>query len=122
MIIAITSDVFSKEKIEESAHDESKLCLVLSDEDTLWAAMQEETPNAIFLEIGTYPLDGAELIQKLRRNPSTRNIPIVVFGNSLRADLLQDAKEAGADLALPKSAFQEQLPELIRHFTKPSSR
>jgi CheY-like chemotaxis protein len=81
-------------------------CLALADEETLWAALQEGTPGAIFMEIGVLNLDGAELIQKLKQNPATQKIPIVAFGNSLRADLLQDAREAGADLVLPKAAFR----------------
>ena len=118
MIIAIVGGHLFKDVIEESIHHESKQCLILPEEEALWAAVQEETPEAIFLEMGFSLMDGVELVQKLKQNPSTRKIPIVVFGNSLRADLLQDAQEAGADLVLPKSAFREQLRELIRHYDK----
>lgn len=116
MILAVVTDDLFKGTIEEAAKSETKDCLVLTEEETLWAALQEGTPGAIFLEIGISVFDGPELIQKLKQNPSTRKIPIVVFGNSLRADLLQDAQEAGADLMLTKSAFRQQMRELIRHY------
>jgi CheY-like chemotaxis protein len=118
MIMAVVNEILSKEMIEETAEMEQRDCLVLGEEDALLAAIQEETPEVLFLEIGLSSLDGAALIEKLKQNPSTRQIPIVAFGNSLRADLLQDAKELGADLVLPKAAFREQLLGLIRHYSK----
>ena len=118
MIILIVNEIVFRDAIERASREEGMKSLCLKDEDAFWAALQELTPKLILLEIGIPTLDGAELIQKLKRNSSTRKIPIVAFGNSLRADLLQDAKEMGADLVLPKSAFREQLPEIIRHYDK----
>ncbi|HTC22433.1 MAG TPA: hypothetical protein VK859_16380 [bacterium] len=118
MIIAIVQETLSQEMIEEAAEGESVECLCLVEEETLQAALQEGTPGVIFIEIGLAALDGPSLVQKLKQNPSTRKIPIVAFGNSLRADLLQDAKELGSDLVLAKSAFRAQLPGLIRHYSK----
>ena len=118
MIFAILNEMVFKEMIERAAMEEQTDSLVLVEEETLIAALQEETPSVLFIDIGLSSLDGPSLIQKLKQNPSTRTLPIVAFGNSLRADLLQDAKEMGADLVLPKSAFREQLPEIIRHYDK----
>lgn len=118
MILAFVGEALAGEMIKKAAREQSKDCLVLSDEEAFWAALQEGTPEVLFLETGFSTSDGSELIQKLKQNPSARKIPIVSFGNSLRADLLQDAREAGADLALPKAAFREQLPGLIRHYDK----
>ena len=118
MIIAMINEVLFKEMIEKAALEEQTDCLILIEEETLMAAFQEGTPSVLFVDIGLSSLDGPSLIQRLKQNSSTRRIPIVAFGNSLRADLMQDAKEMGADLVLPKSAFREQLPGLIRHYDK----
>jgi CheY-like chemotaxis protein len=118
LIIVLAGEVLFMEMIEKTAREESTDCLILNDEEAFWVALQEETPKVVFLETGFSSFDAPELVQKLKRNPSTRGIQVVVFGNSLRADLLQDAQEAGADLVLPKSAFREQVRELIRHYDK----
>jgi CheY-like chemotaxis protein len=118
VIIAVVQEALSQEIIEKTAESQSVDCLCLSEEETLFTALQEGTPGVIFIEIGLAAIDGPSLVQKLKQNPSTRKIPLVAFGNSLRADLLQDAKELGADLALPKSAFRDQLPSLIRRYSK----
>jgi len=119
LILAVVQEMLSQELIENSAKAESVDCLVVSDEDVLLAALQEGTPEVLLMDMGISSLDGPSLIQKIKQNPSTRRIPIVAFGNSLRADLLQDAKEMGADLVLPKSAFREQIAGIIRHYSKP---
>jgi PleD family two-component response regulator len=118
MIIALVNDLNFQELIEKSFEAEKAKCLVIAEEEILLAALNEVTPEALLIDIGLSTLDGTALIQKLKQNPATRSIPIVAFGNQLRADLMQDAKEMGADLVLPKSAFREQLPELIRHYDK----
>jgi CheY-like chemotaxis protein len=118
MIFAVLNDLVFQELIERAALTAQTDCLVLADEETLLAALQEDHPEVLFVDMGIATLDGPSLIEKLKQNPSTRSIPIVAFGNSLRADLLQDAKEMGADLVLPKSAFQQQLPEMISHYLK----
>lgn len=116
MIFAVVDDILFQEMIEKFAEKEGVDCLALCEETALWAALQEGTPEVLLIDIGIYALDGPSLIQKLKQNPSTRAIPIVAFGTSLRADLLQDARESGADKVLAKSAFREQLTGLIRHY------
>ena len=118
MIITLVNDLTFQELIKKSSEAAKSKCLVIAEEETFLVALKEEIPNVLMIDIGLSTFDGCGLIQKLKQNPATRSIPIVVFGNSLRADLMQDAKEMGADLVLPKSAFREQLPGIIRHYDK----
>ncbi len=121
MIIVLSGEAFFQKNMKSAAEDLSVETLILGEEEPFWAALQETTPTVVFLETGFSSLDAGEIIQKLKNNPSTRRIPIVAFGDSLRADLLQDAKEAGADLVLARAAFREQWPQLLRHYDKSHS-
>ncbi len=118
MILVLTADSTLQGQIEKAALAEQKETLFLSDEDAAWAALRETTPELLLVDLAIASLDAPSVIERLKNNPATAKIPLVAFGNSLRADLLQDAKEAGADQALPRSAFNHQLPELIRHYGK----
>ena len=118
MIIAIVNDIPFREMLEKAAASEGTDLLFALEEETVQAALQEGTPELIFIDIGVSTLDGPGFIEKLKQNPSTRTIPILAFGTGLRADLLQDAKEMGADKVLPKSAFREQITGIIRHFSR----
>jgi CheY-like chemotaxis protein len=119
LILVLTADSALQEQIEKAAEAEGHDSLFLSDEDVTWAALQETTPDLLLVDLAIATLDAPTVIEKLKHNPATVKIPLVAFGNSLRADLLQDAKEAGADQALPRAAFNQQLVELIRHYAKP---
>jgi PleD family two-component response regulator len=118
LIVVLAGETLFQKTLEEAAEAVSAELLVLSEEEPFWAALQEATPEAVFVETGFSALDAGEIIQKLKSNPSTRRIPVVAFGDSLRADLLQDAKEAGADLTLARAAFRDQLSQLLRHYDK----
>jgi CheY-like chemotaxis protein len=119
LILVLTADSALQDQIERAAEAERKETLFLADEDAAWAALQETTPELLLVDLAIASLDAPSVIERLKHNPATAKIPLVAFGNSLRADLLQDAKEAGADQALPRAAFNQQLPELIRHYSKP---
>ncbi len=118
MILVLTADSALQEQIEKAAGQEGREGLFLSDEDAAFAALQEMTPDLLLVDLAIATLDAPSVIERLKHNPATAKIPLVAFGNSLRADLLQDAKEAGADQALPRAAFNQQLVELIRHYRK----
>ncbi len=118
LILVLTADSALQEQIGKAAHAEQKDSLFLSREHEAWAALQETTPELMLVDLAIAPLDAPSVIERLKHNPATAKIPLVAFGNSLRADLLQDAKEAGADQALPRAAFNQQLLELIRHYSK----
>jgi CheY-like chemotaxis protein len=118
LILVLSGESLFQGALERAAREASAEILVLGEEDPFWAALQEGTPDAVFVQAGFSSFDAGEIVQKLKANPSTRRIPVVVYGDSLRADLLQDAQEAGADLVLPKAAFREQLSQLVRHYDK----
>lgn len=118
MILAIVEDPFFEKMIADCAVQEGERCLILKDEAAAEAALAWETPKVLLLDVGSSTVDIPSFIEKLKQNPNTRTISLVVFGNSIRADLMQDARELGADQVLPKAAFKQQLPEIIRRYQK----
>ncbi|MCC6680921.1 MAG: hypothetical protein IT445_08465 [Phycisphaeraceae bacterium] len=60
-------------------------------------------------------LDTGETALALIRAAKAADVPTVAFGSHVAVDLLQQAKEAGADSVLPRSAFVNQLPEMLSH-------
>lgn len=118
MIFAAVEDPAFVKLIEGTAKAEGSFCRCFHTEGSLLQGLGEELPRFILLDIAAPFLDGPTWVEKLKQDPRTRNIPLIVFGGSIRADLMQDAKELGADKVLPKAAFRDQLPELFRHYLK----
>lgn len=118
MILAIVEDAFFQKTIEESARQEGERCLVVNEEALFDQALLAEKPKVVLMDVGVSGVDIPSLIEKLKLNQTTRNISLVVFGSSIRADLMQDARELGADQVLHKASFKQQLPEIIRRYQK----
>lgn len=72
-------------------------------------------PNLILLDIWMSGIDGRDVIQTLRKNKKTRNIPIVVISALSNTDKI--ATEAGAEDFLPKPFDIEDLLAIARKYT-----
>ena len=118
MILAIVEDLLFGKMIAERAAQEGEPCLIFKEQEAFEEALAHQTPKFLLLDVGSSTVDVPTFIEKLKQNKATRTVPLVVFGNSIRADLMQDARELGADQVLPKASFKQQLPELIRRYQK----
>ena len=118
MILVVINDLFFQAEIEGAAGAEGVDCLSLGGEEEIDAVLLERNPDGLFVDLGVSSLDALTLIRKLKHADSTKAIPIIAFTHHIREDLLRQATEAGADLVLPKSAFNERLNELIRQTKK----
>lgn len=116
MVLAVLQDPVFRGLIEIAARDESMSVTFLDDEPALQTFLQKEKPQVILFDVSIPTLDGPTFIESFKQDPATKTIPLVVFGSSIRADLIQDAKELGVILALPKSAFREQLKSILRRY------
>lgn len=60
-------------------------------------------PDIILLDIMMPTMNGIEFLNKMRENPATQNIPVLVLTNVADSDVTLDAVNAGAALILIKS-------------------
>jgi len=84
--------------IEEAADGRDALVKVLA-----------HRPSIVVTETRLPIVDGFELCERLRRDPSTESIPIIVVTADVYAPAVQRALEAGADLVLLKPCLPESL-------------
>ena len=71
----------------------------------------ELLPARILMDLHT---PGAILVaHALKADPRTAKIPIVGWYSHVEADLRRDAREAGVDEVLPRSAFVKRLAALL---------
>ncbi len=57
---------------------------------------QEQKPDIILLDIILYDEDGLELLKKLKQNPKTKSIPVIVFSNLDKKESADQAFALGA--------------------------
>ena len=81
----------------------------------------KEKPCLIFMDIMMPGMDGREATRKIRSNPETQYIPIIVATALFRDSDLRSCVEAGCNDYLVKPFTMKQLLGKIKEFIPPSN-
>lgn len=115
-IFAFVEDLFFQAKIQETARKLNvKVEFVKSDKD-LGERMQqngEGSPSLIIFDLNNVNAKPLSLIPKLK-SKLKKATSIIGFLSHVQGDLKQKAHEVGCDMVLPRSAFSQNLPQLLR--------
>ncbi len=75
--------------------------------------LRSHTPDVIFLDHMMPGLDGFQVLELLKSNPSTRAIPVVMYTSQAAPQYTKEAKLLGAIAVIPKKVTDEQLMEAL---------
>ena len=79
------------------------------------AAVAIARPDCIVMDVAMPTMDGIEATRRIKSDPATQSIVIVVVSGHSRPDDIRRAQEAGADAVLPKPCLPETLlAEVVR--------
>lgn len=115
-IFAFIDDLFFLAKIQEISRKLNvKVEFVKSEQDIVDKTGEnpEEKPALIIVDLNANSIKPIPLITKLRakfKKPTS----IVGFVSHVQGDLKVKAQEAGCDVVMPRSAFSQTLPGLLR--------
>ncbi len=70
-------------------------------------------PDVIVMDLSLPVLDGWEATRRLKRDATTRHIPVIALTGHALQGHLQDARDAGCDRVLAKPCLPEVLLETI---------
>jgi CheY-like chemotaxis protein len=112
-IVALVDDLFFLAKIRETAKAVG-VAVAVVDPRRGAVAIAEAQPQAIFLDLNSRSLPALDWIQALKSDPATRPIRIVGFASHVQEQLISDVRAAGCDSVIARSAFTQQLPNLLR--------
>jgi DNA-binding NarL/FixJ family response regulator len=112
-IVALVDDLFFLAKIQQTAKVVGATLVKVDPRGGSWA-IAEAQPQAIILDLGSRSLPVVDLIRSLKADPGTQSMRIVGFASHVEAQLIADAKAAGCDAVMARSAFTQQLPNLLR--------
>lgn len=72
-------------------------------------ALETEVPDLLFLDLGLPSLDGWAVLERVRSNPRTANLPVVVVTGYGADSVRERAMAAGADGFISKPFGQNDL-------------
>jgi len=120
-IFAFIEDLFFMAKIQETAKKLNvKVEFVKSDKDLMEKMQQngDEKPSLIIFDLNNNGVKPLTLIPKLK-SKLKKGTSIIGFLSHVQGDLKQKAHEVGCDMVLPRSAFSQNLPQLLRRHGAP---
>jgi len=120
-IFAFVDDLFFQAKIQETARKMNvKVEFVKTDKDLMDRMEQngEEKPSLIIFDLNHNSVKPLALIPKLKTKLK-KGTSIIGFLSHVQGDLKQKAHEVGCDMVLPRSAFSQNLPQLLRRHGAP---
>ncbi|MHB1022570.1 MAG: response regulator [Acidobacteriaceae bacterium] len=116
-IFCFVDDLFFQAKIQETARKLGvKVAFTKAEKDTVAQLCKAETlPTLIVFDLNNANAKPLTLIPKLKAKLK-RATSIVGFLSHLQGDLKMKATEAGCDTVMPRSAFSQNLPNLLRRY------
>lgn len=118
-IFAFIEDLFFMAKIQETARKLNvKVEFVKTDKDMMDKMNGDEKPSLIIFDLNNASVKPLSLIPKLK-SKLKKGTSIIGFLSHVQGDLKQKAHEVGCDMVLPRSAFSQNLPQLLRRHGAP---
>jgi hypothetical protein len=118
-IFFFIEDLFFIAKIQETARKLGvKVAFVKNDKEAIAALTskeEEDRPGLIVFDLNNANVKPLTLIPKLKTKLK-RSTSIVGFLSHLQGDLKAKAVEAGCDTVMPRAAFSQNLPNLLRRY------
>ena len=114
-IYAFIDDLFFRTKVQETARKLNvKVEFVKTDKDVLdGIAASEEQPSLIIFDLNNASAKPLTIIPKLKSRLK-KGTSLVGFVSHVQGDLKVKGLEAGCDAVMPRSAFSQNLPQLLR--------
>jgi hypothetical protein len=119
-IFAFVDDLFFQAKIQETARKLNVKVEFVKDDKSLGDRMEQngdEKPSLIIFDLNNTTAKPLSLIPKLKSK--LKKTSIIGFLSHVQGDLKQRAHEVGCDMVLPRSAFSQNLPQLLRKHGAP---
>jgi PleD family two-component response regulator len=112
-VLAVLEDLFFTVKINESAKRAGLgITFVKSEHDVLEQA--KNLPSLIIVDMNFQGVDPLGLIRKLKADEHTKRINLVGYLSHIQGELKIQAQEAGCDMVLARSAFSQNLPQILK--------
>jgi hypothetical protein len=115
-VFAFVEDLFFLSKIQETGRKMNVKVEFVKNEKELADRMKingVEKPSLIIFDLNNANAKPLTLIPKLK-SKLKKETSIIGFLSHVQGDLKQKAHEAGCDMVLPRSAFSQNLPQLLR--------
>ena len=113
-VLAVVEDLLFTVKINDAAKRVGlDVEFVKSEPDVLDKAKAEK-PLLVIIDLNCNCVDPIPLITSLKSSPETKSISVIGFLSHIQGELKQKAQEAGANIVMARSAFSQNLQQILK--------
>jgi PleD family two-component response regulator len=113
-ILAVVEDLLFTVKIADAVKRAGlEVEFVKSERDVIEKATSEK-PLLIILDLNFSAVQPLKLITKLKGNSEIKQISLIGYLSHVQGELKQQAQEAGANIVMARSAFSQNLPQILK--------
>jgi CheY-like chemotaxis protein len=113
MILAAVDDLLFASRIRSTAARLGREVVFARSSAAVLELGRARTPDIIVVDLDSRRIDAVATIAATRAFPSLAAVPIVGFVSHVHVDLVEAARQAGADQVLARSAFVARLAEIL---------
>jgi len=113
MVLAIVDDLFFAAKIRETARQSGITVEIAAGEQQVMD-LAATRPSLVVIDLNCNKINPLQLIGRLKGDPGLAGVPILGFVSHVQDDLEVQARQAGCDTVLPRSAFSQNLAKILR--------
>jgi CheY-like chemotaxis protein len=95
--------------LQQLLEDKGLHVLQAAEASTGIALAEKHLPDVILLDIEMPVIDGIETLRRLKANPRTQDVPVVILTAHGRAQLARQGLELGVADFIPKDAFADKV-------------
>ncbi len=112
-VLAVVNDLFFTVKITDAAKRAGMAVEMVKDpEDVLTKA--KSRPSLIIFDLNFEDVQPLKLIGELKSNSEFKGVSLIGYLSHVQGELKQAAQEAGCDMVMARSAFSQNLPQILK--------
>ena len=122
MILCAVDDLIFSIKISTAAKALGAEVFFERSPERIVSRIREKMPTLVILDLNSTKLRPLDVIAQLKADATLRGIPTLGYVSHVQTDVISAARSAGIDEVLARSAFSEQLGQILTapRTTKPA--
>ena len=112
-VLAAVEDLLFRSKISETAGALDVESGFPRSPEKLLAALRETPPDLLIIDLNSARFEPLELLRIVKSDGTLQDVSTVGFLSHVQGDLALAARKSGCDRVMARSAFVENLPQIL---------
>jgi PleD family two-component response regulator len=113
MIVAVLDDLLFSSKIKTAASQLGMRVVFARSEESALAEIRKMPPSLVVLDLNNPRTNPLSIVAAMKQDAALASIPTVGFASHVQTDVINAARQAGVGEVLARSAFTQQLGEIL---------